>query len=341
MNIQERRRLADLLQQQSMQPLQGQMVSGHYVGPSYTQGLSQLANAYFGGKMRYNADQEEAAQQQQRAEEMQKLVQAMQGGTLGQNQYQTPEVQDLATQYAMQNQLATTKTGNQGRKFIGTPSRVEKDGKDYLVGMVQDPNSPSGFRIESQPVGGEFADIQGQTAGQEANLKVLTGRRIQQEKDAQQASTNAFNDIGRVRTNISNYDEAIAALDSGARSGAIESIFPTIRASSVRLQNAQNRLGLDVIGDVTFGALSKGELDLALTTAIPTGLDEPELRKWLVKRKNAQEIYLDYLENAALFLAKPGNTLDQWIERNKGSDYGKPTTDTSQSIEDLVNKYAD
>lgn len=44
--LKRRQAQVDALREQSMQPLQGQMVSGHYVAPSWTQGVGQLVQAY-------------------------------------------------------------------------------------------------------------------------------------------------------------------------------------------------------------------------------------------------------------------------------------------------------
>lgn len=44
-------KLSDMLLQQSSDPLQGSMVSNHYVAPSWTQGLAKMLQAYAGTKM--------------------------------------------------------------------------------------------------------------------------------------------------------------------------------------------------------------------------------------------------------------------------------------------------
>jgi hypothetical protein len=48
--LRRRKAFADLLTQQGQQPLQGQMVSGHYVAPSWTQQLARGLNTYLGAK---------------------------------------------------------------------------------------------------------------------------------------------------------------------------------------------------------------------------------------------------------------------------------------------------
>jgi uncharacterized protein with PIN domain len=152
------------------------------------------------------------------------------------------------------------------------------------------------------------------------SAKVQAG--IENAKNAAQASVKAFDELGKVRKNMANLDMAIEAIDNGANTGFIQQFLPSIRTASVELKNVRNRLGLDVIGDVTFGALSEGELKLALDTAIPTGLDEPELRDWLVKKKNAQEVLSDYLHAAGVFLGTAGNTQAMWQEKNTNAGMG-------------------
>ena len=90
--------------------------------------------------------------------------------------------------------------------------------------------------------------------------------------------------------------------------------LPNWNASTVELENLRNQLGLDVVGSVTFGALSESELELALQTALPTNLSENELSDWLRRKRDAQDNLADYLTLQARFLSTPGRTLDQWID---------------------------
>jgi hypothetical protein len=60
-NIERQRRYADLLREQSQQQPQGQMVSGHFVAPSWTQQLAQVLKAYQGGKGSRDADERQKA----------------------------------------------------------------------------------------------------------------------------------------------------------------------------------------------------------------------------------------------------------------------------------------
>ena len=127
-------------------------------------------------------------------------------------------------------------------------------------------------------------------------------------------SGDAFIALNKVQTNISNLKDAKKALEEGANTGAIASRLPSITAASIELDNIRNRLGLDIVGSVTFGALSEGELSLALNTALPTNLSEADLKKHIIAKIAAQDKLSKYLTEQATFLSKPGNTLNGWLE---------------------------
>ena len=133
-------------------------------------------------------------------------------------------------------------------------------------------------------------------------------------KSAIEQSNEAIKQLSATKKQIANIDDAIAAIDAGANTGAIASRLPSITQASIELDNARARLGLDIIGSVTFGALSEGELRLALDTAIPSGLEPAALRAWLVSKKDAQEKLARELEGAAVFLGQPGNTPAKYLQ---------------------------
>ena len=125
----------------------------------------------------------------------------------------------------------------------------------------------------------------------------------------------AFAQIGKIKKNIGNIDDAIKAIDDGASTGVIASKFPNITTASITLNNVRSQLGLDVIGSVTFGALSEGELNLALDTALPTTLRPQALKQYLTEKKAAQEKLVGYLTKQVSYLNKPGNNLAGWLEQ--------------------------
>lgn len=154
------------------------------------------------------------------------------------------------------------------------------------------------------------AELQGIRAGER------TGAAFSQKRaDA------AFTQLEKIRGNISNLQEVNRLIDEGADTGVISSKLPSWRASSIALKSARNRLGLDVVGSVTFGALSEAELELALQTALPTDLDEAELKDWVNRKIAAQEKLADYLEQQVSFLSEPGNSQADWLKfiKEKGA----------------------
>jgi hypothetical protein len=66
--ILRQQKMAEMLMQQGMQQPQGQMVSGHYVAPSITQNLANLANLYVGQRGIEKADKKQQAFMQNQQE---------------------------------------------------------------------------------------------------------------------------------------------------------------------------------------------------------------------------------------------------------------------------------
>jgi len=116
----------------------------------------------------------------------------------------------------------------------------------------------------------------------------------------------SFETITAIDTNTRNLDRAISALQEGASTGFIEQFIPSIREASIKLDQIQGELALDVVGATTFGALSKGELDLAREIALPTALEPPELLEYLLARKAAQEKLRGYYMEQINFLDQGG-----------------------------------
>ena len=156
--------------------------------------------------------------------------------------------------------------------------------------------------------------------------------------------------IAKIDLGLSNIDAAIKAVNDGAGTGAIEKMFPSIKAASVALDNIQGKMALDVIGAVTFGALSQGELDLARNVALPTGLDGPELSKHLQEKKAAQQKLRDYYNEQIQFLDQGGTVAGFMRQKERDSSANnqvpaaivnaEPPSTNALSDEDLLNKYS-
>lgn len=199
-----------------------------------------------------------------------------------------------------------------GFDFIGSPSRTQNEaGENFLTGLATLPDGT--IDIVSRPIDGSFVDIIGETGAQRTERALEQKLGTKQTEQSIALAGKAFEQIPSIHGSIQNIDTAIQAIDDGAETGVINSMLPSVRDASIRLDQLRNELGLDVIGSVTFGALSKGELDLALATALPTKLGPAALREWLVSKKDAQEKVLANLEEAAVFFNR-GGTLADFLE---------------------------
>ena len=164
-------------------------------------------------------------------------------------------------------------------------------------------------------------------------------------------SLSAFDQVGKSRANIANLEEAKRlVLEEGANTGVIANKFPNWKSSTIALNTVKNELGLDVVGSVTFGALSQGELTLALNTALPTDLSEDALVDWIERKIIAQRKLQDYLYGQAIYLADGDKTIGDWLRlqrkekeetdaeaarrRQEGTDFDF-TTMTAEKIVDI------
>ena len=146
---------------------------------------------------------------------------------------------------------------------------------------------------------------------------------------------NAESKVNAAERSISVLDRALAALDAGGKTGPFIDLLPTIRESSLLLESIQRELGLNVVSDTTFGALSEGELNLALRTGLDTRLPPDALRQQILDKKAAQEKLIAYFDEAVEFLLEnPNATIGKFKfekrkqrrQANKQSQNGGATT---------------
>lgn len=155
-------------------------------------------------------------------------------------------------------------------------------------------------------------------------------------------SKDAFQQIPKITKNINNLKKGVELLEQGgAKTGFLEQYLPDYTAGSISLNQLQSELGLDVIGSVSFGALSEGELNLALQTALPTGLNEPELIDWLNRKIAAQEKLLNYVREQASFLGTGTNTPADWEKKILTESRAKVKDEQSEFILQVPSMDAD
>jgi hypothetical protein len=241
------------------------------------------------------------------------------------------EMQRLRAQIA-RDRAEVNKIGYEQQAQSSTGSEVQSskilDDGTFIAAMKD------GTRIVRNPQGQIVEGDEAQRVIAEANRvgTELQGQRAGARAGATLGPKEAFTALSNVQRNISNLDQVVEAIDRGASTGVIESTLPAWDASTIELRNLQSRLGLDVIGSVTFGALSEGELNLALATALPTNLTPADLRKWVINKKTAQEKLATYLNEQARFLSIPGSTVGDWLAHVEAKTRMGATTGSRSSV---------
>jgi hypothetical protein len=211
-------------------------------------------------------------------------------------------------------------------------SGMVKDGEGNLFStqVVFDPVSgssgsqlvPVDPRGPQSPVGGiSPVNTSGLTMAEAIGMSMTKATGTSQVAIRQGIAQDAFVSIGKANAAIGNIDSAIKAIDDGANTGPVDNWFPSFKTSTIELQNAGNRMGLDVIGAVTFGALSAGEMKLAMSTALPMDMQPKELKTWLGTRKRAQHKLRSEMMKAAQHFESNGSISDYLEGMKVRGDY--------------------
>jgi len=198
---------------------------------------------------------------------------------------------------------------------------------DYQRSLAEIKAGQKGKEIEA--VTSAETKVSDAVAKNEANK----AKSVQLAKDSASAAKAAQSTFGNLKNANAIYDRAIAAIDKGAKSGALTKLLPTIRSETLELQNAIRQAGLNTISGVTLGAISKPELELALAVDIPESMDEKELKPYLQKKKAANIKLMKELNKMSSFLSKKGNTVAMWNEK-----WGGDTTFDANDRESLKGK---
>ncbi|MDD9727231.1 hypothetical protein PVV74_17355 [Roseovarius sp. SK2] len=201
-------------------------------------------------------------------------------------------------------------TGDQAMEFVRKAGSTYTDQQRSIYGARRE--GTLGADIE---MGGEAARV-----AKEGQMAPETAKEYLQQAEL-------------VGSTIRNMDSAIAAIDQGAESGIVYNMLPNVTKASAELANAKQRMGLDVIGSVTFGALSEGELKLAMDTAVPQSLGPEELREWLVQKREAQtKMHAALVEASAHFAG--GGTMADYVGKVQGNQpSATPSTDSGGAVQ--------
>jgi hypothetical protein len=220
------------------------------------------------------------------------------------------------------SQFGSQKTfkDSKGNLFLGTMKMNPNDGTVQSVLSSVDGST-------KQPEGSiSLVSGLGQTSKEKSDTKVDETQQIEDIKVAAKGKgaavvagvaqgVKAFEKIPLVRTAIGNYNDAIAAIDAGAETGTFDRLMPSFNQASKTLDNTIKRLGLDVVGNTTFGALSESELAFALSAAAPDNMQPAELKNWFIAKRNAQEKILSGLDEVSTYLTGGDKTIKDWKQK--------------------------
>ena len=120
------------------------------------------------------------------------------------------------------------------------------------------------------------AQIAGQ-AGSETLAKEESKTNIRLRSEAQAKLKSLYTLESQLNTSIN-------ALTDGAETGPIASRLPSIRQSTIVLENMRDRMALTEIGSHTFGSLSNAEGQWLKSVSIPMNMNEDKLKPWLQHR---------------------------------------------------------
>lgn len=196
-------------------------------------------------------------------------------------------------------------------------------GQKYVI--ATDPNTGSVTRMNVE-------GATGLTPEQEAGLESSNALKLADMKRSQTAAADTYKQFSNISSQIRNLETIKSELNTGnARTGVIDQFMPAFSEATATLRSAANSLGIDVINSATFGALSATELKLALDTALPQGLDEPQLLEWVNKKLEAQKKLQREIAKQADRLAS-GVPYTDWVKevvkpftQNEGQPSGSNT----------------
>ena len=163
------------------------------------------------------------------------------------------------------------------------------------------------------------------------DLEYATGQASQRTEDLADIRTS----IAGVRSGQAIYGKIANAVDDGAASGPFQKLFPTWKTATIELENLQKQLGINLIQNTTFGALSESELAFALDTAMPP-FRGPALKEWALEKQRTQKLLIAYLYDMSQFVRSgKGTALDfeteKYIEQQKNTNTNEAPSSSSPS----------
>lgn len=206
------------------------------------------------------------------------------------------------------------------RQAAGNDIFKDEAGNFFSVTRVFDPSTGKASAVAApigheSPQAGRLSPVNtlGLFAGEIPGQKNAEQTAVETAKTSAGLAKAAYEKLSPIGQTIGNINKAITAIDQGANTGPIYKMLPNITQASILLENTAAQMGLDVINSATFGALSEKELAFAIDSALPTGLEPDDLRKWLVEKRDAQEKLATELRKAASYMGR-GMSMPDYLD---------------------------
>ena len=92
--------------------------------------------------------------------------------------------------------------------------------------------------------------------------------------------------------------------------------LPTVSGAAAEFDQIMGEFGLGKVSSVTFGALSEGELNLAMRTAFPPGGSRGETLEYAKRKKNATIKLMNEMRKMVRFFEN-GGTQSEWLDKQE------------------------
>jgi hypothetical protein len=193
----------------------------------------------------------------------------------------------------------------------------------------------------------------GETPKEQRQRKVITQGETTAVQEAVKMGAKYADRSQTISENITGLDKAIGIIEEGLSKNAnlglgwVKSKLPKFDPFAIKMQQAAQELGLGVVTSVTFGALSESELQIAMSTAMPSTLQPQEALKWLKEKRAAQQKLKNEMDKAAAFIGSQNesgkfNTVADWKKMQMEQQTTEltrqpPLTEQQQRVQELIN----
>ena len=184
-----------------------------------------------------------------------------------------------------------------------------------------DPKTGQQYVVESNPNTGEVTRINiegafGLTPEQKAKMEADAQIELNDRQQGFELGQRFFANVNTADNMIKKlYQARDAIVEGGAETGLVRSYLPAFDSATAELRSLANQLGIDVINSATFGALSAPELQLALSTGLPTDLSAEETVKYIDNKIKAQRKLRNELYSSARKLMTGRMKLSDYVNQ--------------------------